>query len=480
MTKTYRINNIYTSITAPGAGKTENLLAKLPNLIAAGKRIVLALPTLALIDEIAERARSKGADCTPIDHRAGEIVVPNLERALSDELTSLVVCTQDSIRQVQHHLLSKWTLVLDELPKVVDYPDYLLNELELGRVLEYTEEREGQLWISDGMEHIVREQVITHNKDARGIGCSTLGKSAANIFRLLLSQVPVFIDKEIEIGKRHVRAVEEFTAWWDLFSAASETHVLAASVSGSEFEVFARAHGYRLIQSAFTPKPCPLNSAVVTIYPVIPKDRMFSKSLMLTPEGDKNLIDEILAKIKLAAGTTPLLFANKWARYKHAPGVRYVDKDCRGLNAYSDATEAAVLFGGNPSPSESRGLEYLALKYGCDFKQAFITTRLLEPSLQAATRTAVRCRDNTAPIKLFVQDYRVTDYLLATYFPDATVNWSFAETSPMKQDGRKLDKSVEAEVNKMISDGITAVEINKVTGVSRKKIQAMKKTMLAA
>lgn len=470
---------INTSIAPPGAGKTQALLSQLPALLDAGKRVILALPTLVLSDDIAKRASKAGVVYRTIDQHSGEVVVLALEKALKEKADSFIICTQESIRKVQHKLFFGWVLVVDELPKIVDYPDYALKPMELERVLHFTDELDGQLWIKDGLEKAVQEQVSTNRADARGTACSTLGKSATHIFRLLLSGVDVFIDQPQPDGVRHIRAVEEFTDWWGIFSSAMESHVLAASIKNSEFEVFATVHGFRFKQSDFTPKGNSITSAV-TIYPVVQKGQKFSKRMMLAPHGDELLIDVVLKQILEHARSTPLLFANKWSGLQFTRDAEYVPKDCRGLNCYSHATEAVLLFGGNPSPSDNKGLDYLGAKYGQDFKEAFITTRLLEPSLQAVTRTAVRCRDNTKEAHFYVQDYRVVDYLLSTYFPDSTVDWSLAGTVPIKRDGRKLDEQTEEEVKRLISLETSTLQIHRETGVSRQKIAKMKKLQKAA
>jgi len=474
-------NCIYTAIAAPGSGKTEALLSKLPDFLEEGERVVLALPTLTLCSEIERRAVNARLPCRLIDSRQGEVVVTSLEEALISLEDSFIICTQESIRRVRHHLLGNWVLVIDEVPKVVDYPDYALKPSELGRILEFTEERDGQLRIPVGTEHLVQEQVATNRADARGVACSTLGSSAAHIFRMLLSGVDVFIDSPQSDSKRHIRAVEEFTDWWPTFHSARAVHVLAANIADSEFEIFARINGFDFKPSEFTPPTCK-NLNRVTIHPVLSKDCRFSKRLMEAMIGEERLIDVIL---KMAIGKTsnkPLLFANKWANYQRTPGVHYLDKDSRGLNGYSHINEAIVLFGGNPSPSDSLGLSYLKAKYGTDFETAFITTRYLEASLQAVTRTAIRCYDQTQDIHLYVQDYRVVRYLMDTYFPDAVVDWSFSTQVPVPLDGRRLSIQKEEEVKRLLAEGVAKIEIQRRTEVSCKKIRKidaeMKKTAL--
>jgi len=470
---------IYAAIGAPGSGKTESVLSQLPRLLDEGKRILIALPTTLLIDEVTERIQALKLSHKVIDYRKHKSVTTKLGIELLQDNNQLIICTHESIHKVKPGHLQSWTLIIDEIPKIVDYPNYALPPQELQRVLEYTEECEGQLLIQDGLHDKVREQVTRFHQAANRLDCSTLGHSAANIFRLLLCKVEVFIDQARTSDKRCVRAVEEFSSWWKIISSAAEVHVLAANIANSEFEVFAQLHGFQFGESVFTPQQG-LPNCEVTIYPVMPKEQIFSKAKVMRIEGNNRVIDNILAEVLAHADESPLLTANDWAELEFTPDVIYVPIDCRGLNVYSSATQAVLLFGGNPSPAEQLGLHYLAKKYGRNFEEAFITTRLLERSLQVVTRTAVRCWQNTKKIQFYVQDSRVAEYLRSTYFSNATVDWSLASGMNTKRDGRKLSVEQELEIINMIRSGNTSMEIHRQTGVSRRKIQDMKKTELAA
>lgn len=474
-----RIKPINTAIARPGAGKTETLLAKLPALIKAGKHVVLALPTLILSDDITQRASQLGIPFRTIDHRTGELVVPELEAALLQKQDSLLICTQEAFRRVRHSLLHGWKLVVDELPQVVDFPHYEVNPVELKRIFDYTEERDGKLWIKDGLKELVQEQVATNRADMAGTDCSTLGKSAAHIFRLLLSNIDVCIDQPQVNGVRHIRAVEEFLDWWELFSSADEAHVLAANVTGSEFELFARVHGFAFCRSIFTPEQSEYTSTI-TIYPLMPEGQIFSQSKMLTKHDNERLIDLVLRIALEQTKTRPLLFASKWARLQRTRNVQYVSKDCRGLNTYDKATEAILLFGGNPSPSDALGLEFLRAQYGEDFSAAFLTNRLLEPSLQAVTRTAIRCKGNTDHIRLFVQDERVARYLVETYLPNAKIDWSLSEQMPVKPDGRKTQHPQRLDVMRLLADEVPIKSISRTCGVTPKTIRRWRDEQAAA
>ncbi|SDE24472.1 hypothetical protein SAMN05216185_1224 [Pseudomonas guariconensis] len=478
---------IYTAVAQPGAGKTQKLLDSLIDAYKATGRLdptIIALPTLVLIDDIADRIKNLGVPFTTIDHRMGDLVVPKLEQALFSKQDHLVICTQESIRRITPSLLTGWVLVVDELPAVVGYRDYSLPPLELKRVFDYVDERDGQLWITHGMEKLVRKQVATNHADMIGKSHSTLSKSATHIFQMLLSKVDVFIDQPQSNGNRHVRAVEEHTEWWSIMSSADEAHVLAANIEGTEFEIFAEVHGLTLKTSRFQPEATEYKSHV-TIYPLTPAGEIFSKQRMLHMHNGQRAIDLVLQAAldhtrTKHYKTKPLLLANNWACLRSAIGVQWVDKDCRGLNNYDQHTDVILLFGGNPSPSDQKGLDYLLSKYGRDFKSAFLTSRLLEPSLQAVTRTAVRRIDNTDHVHLYVQDGRVVDYLLNTYLGHAVVDWSLSDCLPKAVDGRQIDPSTKAEVLRLVNQGVSISNIAILTKISRPTISKWKNQALAA
>jgi hypothetical protein len=71
-------------------------------------------------------------------------------------------------------------------------------------------------------------------------------------------------------------------------------------------------------------------------------------------------------------------------------------------------------------------------------------------------------------------------YLLSTYFPHAKVDWLLAEDIPVKQDGRKLDVTIEEEIQRLLIRKIAILQIHRLTGVSRQKISAIKASLDAA
>ncbi|WP_454867058.1 hypothetical protein [Pseudomonas lini] len=469
---------IHTAVSAPGAGKTQAFIAQIPSLLSAGRSIILALPTLDLTDSFVSRLPAgllhRVINSTTCDHVGSE-----LKTALKKRANHLIITTHQSIFAVRPNLLWGWTLVIDELPPVADFPAFPFEPSELDQLLVNAVEQGGRLHIREGCAGAIETSLATFKAVSAGAErTSMLSKEGARIYECLKDGHPVFIDSEISNGNRYVRAIVE-SSCWDTFAAADEVHVLAASVIGSQFDDFAQVHGVTYARSDFTPAFDGYTS-VVTIYPVMPKGRNYSKSAVTMTthgsgamdqqkQGELQVIDEILKAVLKRTTGTPLLFSNNWAsfRWLQRSAVHRCSIDSRGLNEYQGETDAILLFGGNPSPSDQLALEFLATKYGRDFRKGFIVSRLLEPSLQAVTRTAVRDRNNTKPIRLFVQDGRVAEYLVSTYMPDAVIDWSLSEICPVKEDRRTTPDARKPRVYELFAQGKKNAEIVRLTGVHR-------------
>ena len=280
-------------------------------------------------------------------------------------------------------------------------------------------------------------------------------------------------------------------SFWDTLAEAEEVHVLAANIKGSLFDIFSKIHGFAQKKSRFTPDfegySCP-----ITIYPIVQKNKIYTKSLALKSmtgldcQNHKGLrdgqaIDVMMKNALLKTSGKPLLFKNGWAEFDWLlpETITICSVDSRGLNQYMAETCAILLFGGNPSPSDKLALDYLSTKYSRDFTQAFITTRLLEPSLQAVTRTAIRDRENTKPVKLFVQDERVANYLISTHLQKAVIDWSLSENTPEFQDRRTIEDERKAPVMALLKEGKKIKEISKIINCHRNTIRNWKKELAA-
>ena len=478
MTSIVQNKVIHTAVSAPGAGKTQALISQISYLLSAGRSIVIALPTLNLTDSFVSRLPSGISYCV-INSSTCDHVGSELMTALKRKTSHLIITTHQSIFAVRADMLKGWMLIIDELPPVVDFPAFPFEPSELAQLLVNAVEQDGRLHIREGCAGAIETSLATFKAVSAGAErTSMLSKEGARIYECLKDGHPVFIDSEIPNGNRYVRSVVESNCW-DTFAAAEEVHVLAATIIGSQFDDFAQVHGVTYEKSDFTPAFEGYTSPV-TIHPVMPKGRNYSKSAvtMTTHDGSSTdqpkqgqllVIDDTLKAVLQRTTGTPLLFSNNWAGFRWLPrgAVHRCSIDSRGLNEYQGETDAILLFGGNPSPSDQLALEFLATKYGRVFRQGFIVTRFLEPSLQAATRTAVRDRSNIKPIQLFVQDGRVAEYLVSTYMPDAVIDWNLSEICPVGEDRRTTVDARRIQVCELFAQGKKNAEIARLTGVHR-------------
>lgn len=475
---------IHTAVSAPGAGKTQSLISQIPSLLSAGRSIVLALPTIKLTDSFTSRIPAS-VPYRVINSSTCDHVSPALQSALKQKAVHLVITTHQSVFAVEPSLLSDWLLIVDELPVVADFPAFPFDPTELAQLLINAEEREGRLYIRDGCTKAIETSLETFKAVSAGATrTSMLSEEGAKIYECLKDGHPVFIDSEMVNGNRYVRSVVE-SSCWSTFAAAEEVHILAANVNGSLFDAFAQVHEFTFARSVFTPEFEGYTSEI-TIYPVMPMGRIYSKAAVTLTQastdqqmhGEHRVIDVILKTALQQTTGTPLLFKNKWASFRWLPKgvVHCCSIDSRGLNEYQGETDAILLFGGNPSPSDEQGLEFLAEKYGRDFRQGFIVSRFLEPSLQAATRTAVRDRCNIKPIQLIVQDGRVADYLVSTHMPHAVIDWSLSDLIPVAQDRRTIQDPRKSKAFELFAGGITKnAEVSARTGAHRNSIGRWKK-----
>lgn len=99
----------------PGAGKSTKFINTLPNF-TPGKHIVYAMPTNALIKELAQDIKTKaGIIPTVITSDTTDHVVANIEKAMASNQSPLLMVTHESLRRVDARLLAGWELVMDEV-----------------------------------------------------------------------------------------------------------------------------------------------------------------------------------------------------------------------------------------------------------------------------------------------------------------------------------------------------------------------------
>jgi hypothetical protein len=311
---------IYLAEALPGSGKTERLISKLPTIVQSGRRIVYALPTNKLTKELEVRLRMAGVEARSINSETTDAVVSNVEAALAEQASDVIVISHEALQRISPFLLRGWMLVLDEVPSVeaCQSHNFTHNSYQKGLApVVHVDERGVASVLPDSrteLEAIVRE----------GVSQSTFQKTALDVFEALLDKDSVVeVDRLDKNMKRLVRIVA-YKDFLSRFDHAQEVHVLANNVTRTLLGVHAKAQGWDFEESEFTPDfegyTCP-----VTIYPMV-KGNRWSKSLCLTtPDGNqhdkwtdevqaKALLDEVYSRID---GEPILVFTHSWMDYQH-------------------------------------------------------------------------------------------------------------------------------------------------------------------
>jgi len=450
---------IHTALAAPGAGKTQSMIEKLPNYIKQGESVIIALPTRRLNGEILSRMKDFNLNPKVInsDEVHNKSVSKSIEGTLRNGNENLILVTHEGLKLTNPELLNGWTLVIDETPTPLTLHHDTLGDLEAQQVFRMTDINDNFLTIKPGMITEMKQRISTYKASKKDQSkASTLSGLEYKLFEALLSKQIIYIEEGLKKGKVvfHFHTMIESNIFSHI-RHAKETHILSATIEGGLFDLFSKRFGFQYKISPFTPAPFEY-SCNITIFPMM--NGMWSKTQALKGEcGDSfwlhfanyngQVIDKVLAN---AINHTPeedfLVIANNWTDFgphydipNKKNGIDYSPIDCRGLNIYKGKTAASLLFSGRPSPNDQKSLQILSDKYGIsrnDLINAWVVTNKLDASLQAVTRTAVRDRENKKPVFLYVQDLQVAEYLKSTHMTNAIIDTSLAMTPPKQQDNR--------------------------------------------
>ncbi|NRH29222.1 hypothetical protein [Pseudomonas sp. MS19] len=465
---------IHKAIAAPGAGKTQTLINTLPEYIKRGEKIILALPTLKLSDDIVQRMHQAGLMPKIVNSEqcAKESVTKALGKLLWSGCENLIISTHEGIQLADPKLLRGYILVIDEVPEVLELNHYTLSEPEAQRIIDNTTSHGRHLKIKNGQITAIKNRVYTYKAALTNqkLG-STLSPLESKVYTTILNGNLAYMNKvkpqDGSESKYNIHTVVEKNLF-EHIENAKETHILAANIDGGLFDLFAKKRGYEYKKSQLT--PCEFNyTCNIHIYPLI-KGRWSKTKALEDSAGNSHQshiglynhqnIDKALAAAMWDCPLKkPLIFLNSWHNFdlNHdypKSDAKVCQIDSRGLNNYMDSTAAILLFGGLPSPHDRESLKRIGEQHGIDLKSlidAWLVKNKLEASLQAATRTAIRNPENTTPVSLYVQDSEVAAYLKNTYMRNAVIDDRLALTPAEKEDGRSnLTAHQKAEIKDFI------------------------------
>ncbi|EPJ5163425.1 hypothetical protein [Pseudomonas aeruginosa] len=425
----------------PGAGKSTKFINTLPNFIP-GKHIVYAMPTNALIKELAQDIKTKaGIIPTVITSDTTDHVVANIEKALASNQFPLLMVTHESLRRVDARLLAGWELVMDEVPSVSDCWSHQFDSISylssLERYLTVDENKKATL----KLEHVALVESMIKAKEG-----SALSSSALEVLKAMITpKCSVEVEKQSSKGKRLVRIVR-YRDYLPAFTYANSVHILANNVRDTLLGAHARSQGFTFTESVFTPNFDGYGKRV-ELHPFLKGRYSKTQSLMqrngeaLIKWSDETQLASWLDGVTAMIGDDEsLAFMHDWVEYAFTENVTKLPIDSRGINGYQDRTIAICLQHGNVSPDDALSFHSLSEMLGVpvpEIRKAIEFERFYESTLQAVARTSLRDRDSTAPVVLFVQNMEMAKYLQDKLGRLATINTELCMTPWEKQKSEK-------------------------------------------
>jgi KaiC/GvpD/RAD55 family RecA-like ATPase len=218
---------IFVAETLPGSGKTEKFISMLPSILKAGKRVVYSLPTNKLTSELKARLKESGIDARCINVESTNSVINDVEQALAERGSDVLVITHEALQRVEGILLRGWMLVVDEVPNIWNCKNPNFNNHSYQKAVApfVSIDDAGTATIAgdcrNELEALVRE----------GASQSAYQERALEVFDGLLDRRSVVkVDALDNKMKRLVRIIA-YKDYLSRFAQADEVHVLANNVS---------------------------------------------------------------------------------------------------------------------------------------------------------------------------------------------------------------------------------------------------------
>src|SRR5690606_32752826 len=105
-----------------------------------------------------------------------------LNRTLKDTFMDVVICTQAGLTMIEPALLEGWTLIIDEVPKAIEYWNTTLSETEQHALWQHLEISESKLSIINGEKSALKDRLAAYKSSKIG---STLSKTEQEIYNAL-------------------------------------------------------------------------------------------------------------------------------------------------------------------------------------------------------------------------------------------------------------------------------------------------------
>lgn len=415
-------------IAPPGAGKTTWLINHLNQ--SKDSNSILAFPTKLLAGEVQQRLASIGLEFNSINSDTVDgSVIQCLQANLINKSDRIIICTHESLRLINPAARQGWHLYIDEIPSTWDCTTCSFTNLSYKNVF-------------DRIVNIARigDQDRVQPKDsckqlieslASGFD-STLSNETCKVLGALLDDRYVVEIDEVDAKQNRTLRIIGVKHYLPAFEVAEATVIMGAEIEKTLLGVILKGAGWSI-----NPIEASLDFAGygnnVIIHPFL-ENKAYSKTAALIKGGkahhtyqDDCLLDSWLKVdvFRIIGNRKAILVAHTWCQPKlpliegcENSNITRIKIDNRGINNYDDYSIAICLQHGNITPIENRGIPTLANLLSInttintkEIKDAVKYERFYESTLQSVCRTALRSRNHTDKILLFVQDIEIANFL---------------------------------------------------------------------
>lgn len=481
---------INVALSQPGTGKTTNACQIIPQWLATGNRVLFAVPTKLLADEVFSKLCALGLTPLKIDSRDGVAAVATLNESLAPtEANNLIVCQHASFHQCRTKHLINWIVIIDELPSPVRPQASRVKSSQLAALRYLDTDSYGRAAIKSDCVERVKVELRAFSPNSNGMGpTSLLSKEALQIYEAALAGREVFISTEDDSNYSLVYFADE-AGFFESFKYCREVHLLSATWTGSLFEWFANAHGFNYQKSILTPSQSPKQKKKVTIYPMLTSDQC-SKSVLnsifkpknataMAGAGKRNIqmIADLTSDI-LGPNRQCLAFVQDWAVLDYKTNLIECPMDSRGLNEWLHVPNVLCMFHGNHVTTATKCFQYLAEKYNKSYeslRDAWKRTYLFDATLQNVYRCSLRDGTSTADVNLYVQTYEVAEYLVNMYLEGAVIDMRYARTYRQRETPGPKPETGKSEAMRLLASGLKPAIVAEQMKISVGKIYNYKK-----
>ena len=377
-------------------------------------------------------------------------VVGRFLEAVEDNEARIIIVTHKLLEMTykQGYNFQDWNLLIDEVPnsfiEVTSFEQYSEDETTIiQQFITNTGVKVAGAWVREiyRLKQGVRRKLEERLEHMRKSKDSSLRENVLDAYEyLLLGGAIQRWQDEKDPNKCRYMFLKVLNPL-ELFKPFKSTTLIAANIENTMIgQMWTKIFKVTLedskdIKLRYNKIP---NTNKITIYPML-EGADLSRNLL--DKNESSNFELMLQEVHKIVGDEEYIYSFNNYRDRNLPMGERIPVITHGLNKFSEIHSCVCLFSYNPNKFTRDLLVDLAEHFKLPedtFVNAYLTSYYLEYTFQAVSRVSIRNHTSTHPVKLIVGDKKCAEYLKATWFDDATIDYSHKITLPEPEKvGRK-------------------------------------------